>query len=80
MSTASRVLYEALAPVFTALEIDALDDRVFRDLVIARIVEPPRSATPAGLYDLGCKPASEKTMRRALTREHGRISRPNLRH
>ncbi|MDG4831469.1 IS1634 family transposase [Solwaraspora sp. WMMD1047] len=71
VSTASRVLYEVLASVFTSLGFDAVGDRVFRDLVIARIVEPTSIRdTGRVLTDLGCKPASEKTMRRTLTRAH----------
>ncbi|WP_233606591.1 IS1634 family transposase [Micromonospora sp. Llam0] len=71
VSTASRVLYEALASVFTCLGFDALDDKVFRDLAIARIVEPTSIRdTGRVLTDLGCQPASEKTMRRTLTRAH----------
>ena len=44
-------------------------DGVFRDLVLARIVEPT-SILDAGrvLGDLGQRPASEKTMRRTLVR------------
>jgi hypothetical protein len=69
ISTASRVLYDVLAGVFTSLGFDALGDEVFRDLVIARIVEPASILdTGRVLIDLGCKPASEKTMRRTLAR------------
>ena len=69
ISTASRVLYDVLAAVFTSLGFDALGDDVFRDLVIARIVEPTSILdTGRVLTDLGCKPASEKTMRRTLAR------------
>jgi hypothetical protein len=69
VSTASRVLYDVLAGVFTSLGFDALGDEVFRDLVIARIVEPTSILdTGRVLIDLGCKPASEKTMRRTLAR------------
>lgn len=71
VSTASRVLYDVLASVFTRLGFDALGDEVFRDLVIARIVEPTSILdTGRVLIDLGRTPASEKTMRRALTRVH----------
>lgn len=40
MAAHSRLLFDALATVFTALGLDALEDAVFRDLVIARLVEP----------------------------------------
>ncbi len=69
VATSSRVLYDALAAVFTDLGFDALDDVVFRDLVIARIVEPTSILdTGRVLTDLGVRPASEKTMRRTLAR------------
>jgi Transposase DDE domain len=71
VTTASRVLYDALAGVFTSLGFDALGDEVFRDLVIARLVEPTSILdTGRVLTDLGRTPASEKTMRRTLTRAH----------
>jgi hypothetical protein len=55
--------------VFTALGFDALGDEVFRDLVIARVVEPT-SLLDAGrvLRDLGRDPASYATMKRTLGR------------
>ncbi len=40
ISTDSRVLFDALSGVFTALGFEALVDPVFRDLVVARVVEP----------------------------------------
>ncbi|MBL7502516.1 IS1634 family transposase [Frankia sp. CN7] len=69
VGTASRVLYETLAGVFASLGFDALGDEVFRDLVIARLVEPTSILdTGRVLVDLGVTPASEKTMRRTLLR------------
>ena len=69
LSTSSRVLYDALVGVFTDLGFDAVGDAVFRDLVVARIVEPTSILdTGRVLRDLGCAPASEKTMRRTLAR------------
>jgi len=71
VGTASRVLYDALAGVFTSLGFDALKDAVFRDLVIARLVDPTSILdTGRVLTDLGAAPASEKTMRRTLLRAH----------
>jgi hypothetical protein len=69
LSTDSRVLFDALAGVFTGLGFDAVGDEVFRDLVLARIVEPT-SVLDVGrvLQELGQSPASEKTMRRTLAR------------
>jgi hypothetical protein len=40
LKTSSGVLYEALAGVYTSLGFDIVGDDSFRDLVIARIVEP----------------------------------------
>jgi hypothetical protein len=39
-ATHSRLLYDVLGAVYDWLGFDAVDDAVFRDLVIARIVEP----------------------------------------
>ena len=69
LGTGSGVLFDALAGVYAGLGFDAVGDQVFRDLVIARIVEPT-SLRDAGrvLADLGQRPASEKTLRRTLLR------------
>lgn len=69
VGTDSRILFDALAGVFTALGFDGLGDEVFRDLVIARVVEPT-SLLDAGrvLRDLGQAPASYATMKRTLGR------------
>ena len=40
LGTSSALLYEVLAGVYDQLGFDALADEVFRDLVIARVVEP----------------------------------------
>jgi hypothetical protein len=69
VATDSGVLFAALTTVFTALGFDAIRDEVFRDLVIARVVEPT-SLLDAGrvLRDLGREAASYATMKRALAR------------
>jgi hypothetical protein len=69
VSTDSRVLFQALDGVFGDLGFGGLGDEVFRDLVLARVVEPT-SILDAGrvLADLGRKAASDKTMRRTLAR------------
>lgn len=80
VATASGVLYEALTGVYDALGFhDALGDEVFRDLVLARVVEAT-SLVDCGrvLGELGRTPASEKTMRRTLTRAHQRGYRDRL--
>lgn len=69
VSTDARLLYDALAGVYADLGFDALEDRVFADLVIARVVEPT-SLLDCGrvLSDLGRRPASYATMKRTLAR------------
>lgn len=69
VGTDSRILFNALAGVFTVLGFDGLGDEAFRDLVIARVVEPT-SLLDAGrvLRDLGQSPASYATMKRTLGR------------
>ena len=69
VGTGSRLLFEALTSVFTALGLDAIDDEVFTDLVIARVVEPTSLLdTGRVLRDLGRAPASYATMKRTLRR------------
>ena len=69
VSTDSRLLHETLADVFAGLGFDVVDDAVFRDLVIARIVEPTSLLdTGRVLRDLGRTPASYATMKRTLGR------------
>jgi hypothetical protein len=69
VATDSRVLFDALAGVFTDLGFDTVDDDVFRDLVIARVVEPTSLLdTGRVLTDLGREPASYATMKRTLRR------------
>jgi len=69
VATSSRLLFDTLAGVYDDLGFDVLGDAAFRDLVIARIVEPT-SILDVGrvLTDLGQAAASEKTMRRTLVR------------
>ena len=73
MSTDSRLLFQVLDGVYRDLGFADLGDEVFRDLVLARVVEPT-SILDAGrvLADLGRKAASDKTMRRTLARCAGR--------
>ncbi|MGL5810867.1 MAG: IS1634 family transposase [Nocardioides sp.] len=69
VATHSRVLFDAVAGVYADLGFDVLGDEVFRDLVIARVVEPT-SLLDSGrvLTDLGRAPASYATMKRTLAR------------
>ena len=69
VATDMRVLFEALAGVYSGLGFDAVGDEVFRDLVLARIVEPTSLLDAARvLTDLGRTPVSYATMRRTLAR------------
>ena len=69
VSTDSRLLLEALDSVYDGLGFGDLGDDVFRDLVLARVVEPTSILdTGRVLADLGRKAASDKTMRRTLAR------------
>ena len=69
VGTDSRALFGALAAVFTDLGFDAVADEVFRDLVLARVVEPTSLLDSARvLRDLGRDPASYATSKRTLRR------------
>jgi hypothetical protein len=79
VATSSRLLFDVLAEVFATLGFGAIGDETFRDLVIARIIEPTSILdTGRVLIDLGQKPASEKTMRRALIRAQERGYRDQI--
>lgn len=67
VGTSSRVLFNALSGVYDRLGFDVLGDRVFRDLVIARIVEPTSKRDSIRvLADLGADPLSYSTIQRHL--------------
>jgi Transposase DDE domain len=66
-ATYSRLLYDVLGGVYDWLGFDTVDDAVFRDLVIARIVEPTSKADAARvLTDLGADAVSYRTIQRHL--------------
>ena len=69
LKTASGLLYDVLARVHADLGFDALGDEVFRDLVIARVVEPT-SLLDADrvLAEMGRVSASLSTRKRTLRR------------
>ena len=79
VGTDCRLLFEALAAVYVDLGFDALQDEVFRDMVIARVVEPT-SLLDMGrvLSELGRSPASYSTMRRTLVRAQERTYRDRV--
>ncbi|WFS11943.1 IS1634 family transposase [Rhodococcus aetherivorans] len=65
--TSARLLYDVLTFVHDGLGFDIIDDAVFKDLVIARIVEPTSKIDALRvLDDLGADPVSYKTIQRHL--------------
>lgn len=69
LKSCSGLLYDALAGVYADLGFDALGDAVFRDLVIARIVEPTSLLdVDRVLAELGRTCASLSTRKRTLRR------------
>jgi Transposase DDE domain len=68
-ATHSRLLYDVLGGVYDGLGFDTVADAVFRDLVIARIVEPTSKADAARvLADLGADTVSYRTIQRHLAK------------
>jgi hypothetical protein len=79
VGTSSRLMFDALCGLYTDLGFDVLGDDTFRQLVIARIVEPTSILdTGRVLTGLGVRPASEKTMRRTLTRATAGLYRDQI--
>ncbi len=73
LATSSELLFDALVRVYDDLGFSVVGDKTFRDLVIARIVEPTSILdTGRVLMDLGQDPANERTMRRTLARAQQR--------
>jgi len=71
LRTSSGLLYEALAEVYSGLGFDVVGDEVFRDLVIARIVEPTSLLDiDRVLAELGRESVSLSTRKRTLRRAH----------
>ncbi|WP_143543532.1 hypothetical protein [Rhodococcus sp. BUPNP1] len=67
--TSARLLYDVLAFVYDRLGFDIIDDAVFKDLVIARLVEPTSKIDALRvLDDLGTESVSYKTIQRHLAR------------
>lgn len=68
-ATSSRLLYAVLGAVYDWLGFDVVDDPVFRDLVITRIVEPTSKLDSARvLADLGAKAVSYRSVQRHLVK------------
>jgi Transposase DDE domain len=71
VGTSSRLLYDVLGAVYDWLGFDAVADPVFRDLVIARIVEPTSKLDVSRvLADLGAELVSYKTIDRHARKIH----------
>lgn len=71
IGTCSRLLYDVLGHVYDWLGFDAVGDAVFRDLVIARIVEPTSKLDVSRvLADLGADVVSYKTIDRRVRTIH----------
>jgi hypothetical protein len=69
LKSCSGLLYDALAQVYADLGFDAVGDEVFRDLVIARVVEPTSLLdVDRVLAELGRTAASLSTRKRTLRR------------
>jgi hypothetical protein len=67
--TSSRLLYDVIGGIYDWVGFDVVDDAVFRDLVIARIVEPTSKVDSLRvLADLGAEPVSYKTIQRHLAK------------
>ncbi len=79
LKTVSTVLFDALAGVYSSLGFDAVGDEVFRDLVIARVVEPTSlSDVDRVLAELGRRSVSLSTRKRTLRRCADRQYRDRL--
>jgi hypothetical protein len=79
VATSSRLLYEAIGGVYDVLGFDAVGDEVFRDLVIARIVEPTSKVDALRvLKDLGASPLSYSTIQRHLKMVNNRGYRATI--
>jgi hypothetical protein len=66
-ATSSRLLYDVIGAVYDWLGFGVVEDAVFRDLVIARIVEPTGKAGAARvLAGLGAETMSYRTIQRHL--------------
>jgi len=69
LKSSSGLLYDALAGVYSSLGFDVVDDEVFRDLVIARVVEPTSLLdVDRVLAEMGRASASLSTRKRTLRR------------
>lgn len=69
LKSCNGLLYDALAGIYASLGFDSVGDEVFRDLVIARVVEPTSLLdVDRVLAELGRTAASLSTRKRTLRR------------
>src|SRR3954452_11182680 len=69
LKTCSGLLYDVLAGVYSSLGFDVVGDEVFRDLVIARVVEPTSLLDiDRVLAEMGRRSVSLSTRKRTLRR------------
>jgi hypothetical protein len=79
LKTSSRLLYDALAGVYADLGFDVVGDEVFRDLVIARVVEPTSLLdVDRVLAEMGRTSVSLSTRKRTLRRAHAGTYRDQI--
>jgi len=68
-ATSSRLLYDVIGAIYDWVGFDVVADGVFRDLVIARIVEPTSKVDSLRvLADLGADTLSYRTIQRHLAK------------
>ncbi|MGB3685717.1 MAG: IS1634 family transposase, partial [Ornithinimicrobium sp.] len=71
LKTSSGLMYETLAGVYSSLGFDVVADESFRDLVIARVVEPTSLLdVDRVLAEMGRRAVSLSTRKRTLRRAH----------
>ena len=79
LKTSSRLLDDALAGVYADLGFDVVGDEVFRDLVIARVVEPTSLLdVDRVLAEMGRTSVSLSTRKRTLRRAHAGTYRDQI--
>jgi hypothetical protein len=79
LKTSSGLLYDALAGVYSSLGFDVVDDEVFRDLVITRVVEPTSLLdVDRVLAEMGRVSVSLSTRKRTLRRAHAGTYRDQI--
>ncbi|MCL2632727.1 MAG: IS1634 family transposase [Coriobacteriia bacterium] len=77
--TYSKLLYETLGLVYDRLGFDAIEDKVFKQLVLARIIEPTSKLDTIRVLDeLGITPPSNTTIHRSLKRSIAKDYRSSL--